>query len=170
LLLLNQVSSEGKVNDRPNSATDMQGEALATFNRELQTLTNATETFAATLPPLVPSGDINVHVLRNQIHAHTLVRMAFINLGIKFSASDISANVRCVEAAIAMIKLLDDVDLVRLEILPPIIAVSAVASRMTWQAKLLLERLADGWASLNQGDKPPEQHGNAIVRRTAHCS
>ena len=108
----------------------MQGEALATFNQELQTLTNATETFAATLPPLVPSGDINVHALRNQIHAHTLVRMAFINLSIKFSASDISANARCVEAAIAMIKLLDDVDLVRLEILPPIIAVSAVESRM----------------------------------------
>lgn len=168
--LLSQVRSEGNVKDRPNSVTDMQGEALATFNQELQTLTNATETFAATLPPLVPSGDINVHALRNQIHAHTLVRMAFINLSIKFSASDISANARCVEAAIAMIKLLDDVDLVRLEILPPIIAVSAVESRMGLQAELLLERLVDGWANLDQGDRPPEQHGDAIVRHTAYCS
>jgi uncharacterized protein YkuJ len=52
--------------------------------------------------------------------------MTFIHLNIKFVASDASANTRCVEAAIAMVKLFDDVDLVRLEILPPIMAVSAV--------------------------------------------
>jgi len=104
----------------------MTEEALATFNQELQTLSKAAETFATTLPSLVPSGDINVHTLRNQIFAHTLVRMAFIHLNIKFAANDISANVRCVEAAIVMVKLFDDVDLVRLEILPPIMAVSVV--------------------------------------------
>lgn len=104
----------------------MTEEALITFNRELQTLSTATETFAATLPALVPSGDVNAHALRNQIFAHTLVRMAFIHLNIKFAANDIPANVRCVEAAVAMVKLFDDVDLVRLEVLPPIMAVSTV--------------------------------------------
>ena len=104
----------------------MTEEALITFNRELQTLSTATETFAATLPVLVPSGDVNAHALRNQIFAHTLVRMAFIHLNIKFAANDIPANVRCVEAAVAMVKLFDDVDLVRLEVLPPIMAVSTV--------------------------------------------
>lgn len=103
----------------------MQEEALATFNQGLQKLTQVIETFAATLPALVPSGDINMHALRNQILAHTLVHMAFIHLNVSFATSDISANVRCVEAATAMIKLFDDIDLVRLEILPPIIAVSA---------------------------------------------
>lgn len=102
----------------------MTEEALATFDRELQTLSKATEIFATTLPALVPSGDINVHTLRNQILAHTLVRMASIHLNIKFFAKDVSANVSCVEAAIAMVKLFDDVDLVRLEMLPPIMAVS----------------------------------------------
>lgn len=99
--------------------------ALATFDRELQILSKVVETFAATLPTLVPSGDINVHTLRNQVLAHTLVRMAFIHLNAKFTANDVTANARCVEAAIAMIKLFDDVDLVRLEMLPPIMAVSA---------------------------------------------
>jgi hypothetical protein len=108
------------------SAIDMKEEALATFNQELQILTKATETFATTLPPIAPSSDVNVHTLRNQIFAHTLVRMAFIHLNIKFATSDISANMRCVEAAIAMIRLFDDVDLVRLEILPPIVAVSTI--------------------------------------------
>jgi hypothetical protein len=103
----------------------MTKETLATFHRELQMLTKTTETFATTLPALVPSGDINVHTLRNQIFAHTLVRMAFIHLNIKFAANDTSANVRCVEAAIAMVKLFDGVDLVRVEMLPPIMAVSA---------------------------------------------
>jgi len=104
----------------------MTEEALVTFNRELQTLSKAAETFAATLPSIDPSGDTNVHTLRNQIFAHTLVRMASIHLNIKFAANDVSANLRCVEAAIMMVKLLDDVDLVRLEMLPPIVAVSAV--------------------------------------------
>lgn len=104
----------------------MKEEALVAFNQELQKLTQVTETFAATLPALVTSGDINIHALRDQILAHTLVDMAFIHLNINFATSDISANVRCVEAATAMIKLFDDIDLVRLEILPPIIAVSAV--------------------------------------------
>jgi hypothetical protein len=104
----------------------MAGEALITFNQELQALSKAVETFATTLPSLAPSGDVNVHTLRHQILAHTLVRTAFIHLNIKFVASDASANTRCVEAAIAMVKLFDDVDLVRLEILPPIMAVSAV--------------------------------------------
>jgi len=97
-------------------------EALTVFNRELDTLNKATETFAATLPSLITSSGVNVHTLREQISAHTLVRMAFIHLTIKFAANDISANLRCVEAAIAMVRLLDDADLVTLEILPPIIA------------------------------------------------
>jgi len=100
----------------------MTEEALANFHRELQMLSKATETFATTLPALVPSGDINVHTLRNQIFAHTLVRMAFVHLNIKFAANDASANTRCVDAAIAMVKLFDGVDLVRLEMLPPIMA------------------------------------------------
>ena len=104
----------------------MAAEALANFHRELQMLSKTTETFATTLPALVPSGDINVHTLRNQIFAHTLVRTAFIHLNIKLAADDTSANMRCVEAAIAMIKLFDGVDLVRLEMLPSIVAVSAV--------------------------------------------
>lgn len=107
-------------------ATDATEEALADFDRELQALSKTTETFAATLPALVPSGDINVHALRNQILAHTLVRMAFVHLNVKSAANDASVNARCVEAAIAMVKLFDDVDLVRLEMLPPIMAVSAV--------------------------------------------
>ena len=107
----------------------MTEETLATFNLELQTLRKTAETFAATLPPLVPSGDINVHTLRGQIFAHTLIRMAFIHLSIKFATNDISANLRCVEAAIAVVKLFDDVDLVKLEILPPIMAVSEVILR-----------------------------------------
>ena len=92
-------------------------------------LTTTIETFVTTLPPITPSGDVNVHVLRNQVLAHTLVRMAFVHLNHKFAATDITASVRCVEAAIAMIKLFDDVDLVRLEMLPPIMAVSAVILR-----------------------------------------
>ena len=112
----------------------MTEEALANLNRELQILSKATETFAATLPAFVPSGDINVHTLRNQIFAHTLVRMAFIHLNIKFAANDASANVRCVEAAIAMVKLFDGVDLVRLEMLPPIMAVSVVTLRAEYSS------------------------------------
>ena len=104
----------------------MTEESLATFDRELQMLSKATETFAATLPVLAPSGDINVHTLRSQVFAHTLVRMTFIHLNLKFAVNDASANARCVEAAIAMVKLFDDVDLARLEMLPPIIAVSAI--------------------------------------------
>ncbi|KAF9653433.1 hypothetical protein BDM02DRAFT_1922617 [Thelephora ganbajun] len=100
----------------------MADEALAAFDRELQILSKVTETFATTLPSLVPSGDVNVHTLRNQIFAHTLVRMAFIHLNIKFAANDISANVRCVEAAIVIVKLFDDIDLARLEVLPPTMA------------------------------------------------
>jgi hypothetical protein len=105
----------------------MKEEALATFNQALQKLTQVTETFAATLPALVPSGDINMHALRNQILAHTLVHMAFIHLNINFATSDTAANVRCVEAATAMITLFNDIDLIRLEILPPVIAVSTDA-------------------------------------------
>jgi len=107
----------------------MTEEALTNFHQELQMLSKATETFATTLPALVPSGDINVHILRNQIFTHTLVRMAFIHLNIKFAANDTSANMRCVDAAIAMVKLFDGVDLVRLEMLPPIMAVSVVILR-----------------------------------------
>ena len=103
--------------------------ALTIFNRELETLNKAAETFATTLPPLVPSSDVNVHKLRDKIYVHTLIRMTFIHLNIKFATNDISANVRCVEAATAMVGLLDDVDLVALEIFPPIIAVSAVILR-----------------------------------------
>ena len=89
-------------------------------------LTTAAEAFVATIPSITPSGDVNIHVLRGQVLAHTLVRMTFIHLNSKFATSDITAGVRCVEAAIAMIKLFDDVDLVRLEMLPPIMAVSTV--------------------------------------------
>ena len=99
--------------------------ALAAFNRDLQTLSKAAETFSTTLPSIVPSNDVNVHALRSQVSALTLIQMAFIHLNIKFSANDPSANARCVEAATAIVKLLDDVDLIVLEILPPIIAVSA---------------------------------------------
>jgi len=109
----------------------MTEEAVTAFDRGLQTLSKATEAFVTTLPSLVPSSDINVHTLRNQILAHTLVRMTFIHLNAKFAANDISANARCVEAAIAVVKLFDDVDLVRLEILPPIMAVSAVIPERT---------------------------------------
>lgn len=104
----------------------MTEEALAALVRELQALTKATETFATTLPAIVPSGDVNAHTLRNQIFAHTLVRMTFVHLNMKLAANDASANTRCVEAAIAMVKLFDDVDLVRLEMLPPVMAVSTV--------------------------------------------
>lgn len=104
----------------------MKDEVLVTLNQELQALTTATEAFVTTLPSITPSGDVNIHILRGQILAHTLVRMAFIHLNIKFAPNDIIAGVRCVEAAIAMIKLFDDVDLARLEMLPPIMAVSAV--------------------------------------------
>ena len=107
----------------------MTEEALTAFNQELETLNKAAETFATALPSLVPSGDVNVHTLRDQLSAHTLVQMAFVHLNIKFAANDISSNVRCVEAAIAMVRLLDDVDLVALEMLPPIIAVSAAILR-----------------------------------------
>jgi len=107
----------------------MTEEALTIFNRELEMLSNAAEIFATTIPPLVPSGDIDVHKLRDKIYAHTLVQMTFIHLNIKFATNDISANVRCVEAATAMVRLLDDVDLVALEIFPPIMAVSAVILR-----------------------------------------
>jgi len=108
----------------------MTEEALTAFNLELETLSKAAEAFAITLPSLVRSSDVNVHTLRDQIFAHTLVRMAFIHLNIKFATSDASANVRCVEAALAMVRLLDDVDLVALELLSPIMAVSAVILRM----------------------------------------
>lgn len=104
----------------------MSEEALAALNRDLQALTKATETFATTLPAIVPSGDVNAHTLRNQIFAHTLVRMTFVHLNIKSGVNDVTANTRCVEAAIAMVKLFDDVDLVRLEMLPPVMAVSTV--------------------------------------------
>lgn len=108
---------------------DIKEEVLATLNQELQMLTTVTEAFVGTLPSITPSGDVNVHILRGQILAHTLVRMTFIHLNIKFVTNDITAGVRCVEAAIAMIKLLDDVDLVRLEMLPPIMTVSAAILR-----------------------------------------
>lgn len=102
----------------------MSEEALAALNRELEALSKAAETFANTLPAIVPSGDVNAHTLRNQIFAHTLVRMTFVHLNLKLGVSDVAANTRCVEAAIAMVKLFDDVDLVRLEMLPPVMAVS----------------------------------------------
>lgn len=104
----------------------MTEEALATFDREFQTLKTATETFATTLPPLAPSSDVDIHTLRSQISAHMLVQMAFIHLNIKFAVNDVSANVRCVEAAIAIVKSFDDVDFVRLEVLSPIVAASIV--------------------------------------------
>lgn len=103
--------------------------ALTIFNRELETLNNVAETFATTVPPLVRSDDLDVHRLRDKIYAHTLVRMTFIHLNIKFATNDISANVRCVEAATEMVRLLDDVDLIALEMFPPIMAVSAVILR-----------------------------------------
>lgn len=124
---------------------EMKEEALATFNQELQKLSNATETFATTLPNIVPSGDINIHTLRNQIFAHTLVHMAFIHLNINFATSDISASARCVEAAVAMITLFDDIDLVRLEILPPIIASAwLTAGRVLIEEIIRLNAMAVG--------------------------
>ena len=137
--------------------------ALTTFNRELETLNNVTETFATTLPPLTSSSDVNVHKLRDKIYAHTLVRMAFIHLNIKFATNDISANVRCVEAAITMVRLLDDVDLIALEILPPVVAVSAVILRMRYLTEALLECLADGRTSLNSRNCPPEHYWSTAV-------
>lgn len=122
---------------------------LATKNQELQALTTATEAFVATLRSFTSSGDVNIHVLRSQILAHTLVRMAFIHLNIKFAANDITAGVRCVEAAVAIVKLFDDVDLVRLEMLPPIMAVSATIHRTEHLTEPPPERLADGWTGLS---------------------
>lgn len=127
----------------------MKEEGIATLNQELQALTTTTEAFVVNLPSLTSSGDVNVHALRGQLLAHTLVRMAFIHLNNKFAINDIAANVRCVEAAIAIIKLFDDVDLVRLEMLPPTMAVSAAVLRTESLAELLPERLADGWANLS---------------------
>lgn len=127
----------------------MKEEVLATLNQELQALTTTTDAFFANLPPLTPSGDVNIHALRSQLLVHTLVRMAFIHLNNKFAINDITASVRCVEAAIAMIKLFDDVDLVRLEMLPPIMAVSATILRTESHAELFSECLADGWASIS---------------------
>ena len=143
--------------------------AVASFDREFQTLSKAAETLATTLPPLAPSGDTDVHTLRSQLFAHTLVRMALIHLNIKFAANDVSANVRCVEAAIAMVKLFDDVDLVRLEILPPIMAVSAIVLRTEQVTELLSECVADGWTSINPRGSPPERHRSTVARCTSQC-
>lgn len=143
--------------------------ALATFDRELQTLSKAAETLATTLPPLVPSGEADVHTLRNQVFAYTLVRMAFIHLNIKFAANDASANVRCVEAAVAMVKLFDDVDLVRLEILPPVMAVRTIIPRTEQLTELFSERVADGWSNLNPRDSPLERHRSTVVRCAPQC-
>lgn len=142
----------------------MTEEALTTFGRELQLLRKAAETFAATLPSLVPSSNVDAHTLRSQVSAHMLIQMAFIHLNTKFADDDTSANVRCVEAAIAMVKLFDDVDLVGLEILPPIMAVSPIALlRMGQPAEFVLERLADGWTGFNTRDGPPELCGGTVV-------
>ena len=89
--------------------------------------------------------------------------MAFIHLNIKFSTSDVSANIRCVETAIAMIKLLDDVDLARLEMLPPTIAVGVVVLHPGWVDELSLERLADRWTSVDRRDNSSGHHGGAVV-------
>lgn len=91
--------------------------------------------------------------------------MAFIHLNIKLAANDMSANARCVKAAIAMVKLFDDVDLVRLELLPSIMAVSAailLTEKLT--EPVYLECLADSWTSLNSRDSPPEHHGSPVVQ------
>jgi len=137
--------------------------ALTTFDQELETLNNAAEIFATTLPPLAPSSDVNVHMLRDKIYANTLVRMAFIHLNIKFATNDISANMRCVEAASAMVGVMDDVDLITLGILPPVVAVSAVILRTGCLTGPLLECLADGRTSLNSRNSPPEHYWSTAV-------